>query len=394
MTGRILVINAGSSSIKYQLIDVATRRKLVTGLAERIGEETSVLTHGAHRVERRLADHEEGLKAVLAAFAEHGPPLDEVVAVGHRVVHGGSRFIQPTIIDEQVEKTIEELAPLAPLHNPPNLEGIRVARSVFPHLPHVAVFDTAFHATIPRHAATYAVPREWTAKYAVRRYGFHGISVAYVSRRAAELLGRPYGEVNSIVLHLGNGASATAVRGGRSIDTSMGITPLAGLVMGTRSGDIDPAIPGYLHRVAGLGIPEIDEALNKESGLLGLCGANDLRDVWRLADAGDENARLAMEMYAYRVRCYIGAYYAALGRVDAVVFTAGVGENDQRTRALAVEGLSRLGIEIDPVRNAAPAKEPRFISPEGAEVAVMVIPTDEELEIAVQTAACIAAGSA
>lgn len=394
MTGRILVINAGSSSIKYQLIDVATRRKLVTGLAERIGEETSVLTHGAHRVECRLADHEEGLKAVLAAFAEHGPPLDEVVAVGHRVVHGGSRFIQPTIIDEQVEKTIEELAPLAPLHNPPNLEGIRVARSVFPHLPHVAVFDTAFHATIPRHAATYAVPREWTAKYAVRRYGFHGISVAYVSRRAAELLGRPYGEVNSIVLHLGNGASATAVRGGRSIDTSMGITPLAGLVMGTRSGDIDPAIPGYLHRVAGLGIPEIDEALNKESGLLGLCGANDLRDVWRLADAGDENARLAMEMYAYRVRCYIGAYYAALGRVDAVVFTAGVGENDQRTRALAVEGLSRLGIEIDPVRNAAPAKEPRFISPEGAEVAVMVIPTDEELEIAVQTAACIAAGSA
>lgn len=389
MIDQVLVLNSGSSSIKYRLIDMTERREAARGLAERIGEETSVLTHGDVRVERRLADHEEGLRAVLAAFAEHGPPLDRVAAVGHRVVHGGSRFVQPTLIDDEVERAIEELAPLAPLHNLPNLEGIRVARRVFPGLPHVAVFDTAFHGTLPPHAYTYAVPREWTEKLGVRRYGFHGTSTAYVSRRAAELLGRPYDEVNSIVLHLGNGASATAVLGGRSVDTSMGITPLAGLVMGTRSGDIDPALPAYLNRVAGMSLADIDDALNRESGMLGMCGANDLREVWRLADSGARDARLAMEVYGHRLRGYIGAYYAVLGRVDALVFTAGVGEHDARTRALAVSGLSRLGIEIDPVRNAAWETGPRTISPEGAEVAVLVIPTDEEMEIADQTVACV-----
>ncbi|MCT9929971.1 acetate kinase [Planotetraspora sp. A-T 1434] len=392
--GQVLVLNSGSSSIKYRLIDMGAASPADTGknggLVERIGEETSVLVHGGVRVERRFADHEEGLQAVLAAFAEYGPPLDGVGAIGHRVVHGGSRFVEPTLIDDEVERAIEELAPLAPLHNPANLKGIRVARRAFPGLPHVAVFDTAFHGTIPPHARTYAVPREWTEKLGVRRYGFHGTSAAYVSRRAAELLGRPYDEVNTIVLHLGNGASATAVRGGRSVDTSMGLTPLAGLVMGTRSGDVDPALPAYLNRVAGMDLPEIDEALNKRSGLLGMSGANDLREVWKLVDSGDENARLAMDVYGYRLRGYIGAYYAALGHVDAIVFTAGVGENDARTRALAVSGLSRLGIEVDPARNAAHSKEPRVVSPDDAEVTVLVVPTDEELEIARQTAARVA----
>ncbi|GAA0357015.1 acetate kinase [Microbispora corallina] len=391
MTGQVLVLNSGSSSIKYRLIDMATRRGASGGLVERIGEREGVLTHDGVRVERPFADHDEGLRAVLDAFAEHGPALDGVAAVGHRVVHGGSRFVEPTLIDDAVERAIEELAPLAPLHNPANLEGIRVARRVFPRLPHVAVFDTAFHGTIPRHAHTYAVPKEWTEKLGVRRYGFHGTSAAYVSRRAAELLGRPYDEVNTIILHLGNGASATAVRGGRSVDTSMGITPLAGLVMGTRSGDVDPALPAYLNRVAGMSLPDIDTALNKESGLLGMCGANDLREVWRMVDAGDEDARLAMDVYGYRLRSYIGAYYAALGHVDAIVFTGGVGENDSRTRALAVTGLTRLGVAIDDERNAAPATGVRMISPDGAEVALLVVPTDEELEIADQVAACLRA---
>ncbi|MBP2702596.1 acetate kinase [Microbispora sp. RL4-1S] len=391
MTGQVLVLNSGSSSIKYRLIDLASRRWTARGLVERIGENGGLLVHGDVRVERRFPSHEEGLRAVLAAFAEHGPSLDGVTAVGHRVVHGGSRFVEPTLIDEEVERAIEELAPLAPLHNPANLEGIRVARRAFPGLPHVAVFDTAFHATIPPYAHTYAVPREWTDELGVRRYGFHGTSAAYVSRRAAELLGRPYDEVNSIVLHLGNGASATAVRGGRSVDTSMGITPLPGLVMGTRSGDVDPALPAYLNRVAGMSVQDVDAALNRDSGLLGMCGANDMREVWRLVDAGDPHARLAMDVYGYRVRAYVGAYVAALGRVDAIVFTAGVGENDSRTRSLALTGLSRLGIEVDAGRNAAPSREARVVSPDGAEVAVLVVPTDEELEIADQTAARVAA---
>ena len=389
MSGQVLVLNTGSSSIKYRLIDMGTRRAVAGGLVERIGEDESVLTHDGVRTERRVADHEEGLKAVLAAFADYGPPLDGVTAVGHRVVHGGSRFVTPVVIDDAVERAIQEMAPLAPLHNPANLEGIRVARRAFPTLPHVAVFDTAFHSTIPPHAHTYAVPREWTRELGVRRYGFHGTSTAYVSRRAAALLGRPYDEVNSIVLHLGNGASATAVRAGRSVDTSMGITPLAGLVMGTRSGDVDPALGAYLGRVAGMDLAGVDAALNKRSGLLGMCGVNDMREVWRLADAGDADARLALDVYGYRIRAYVGAYYAALGHVDALVFTGGVGQNSPRVRALATAGLTRLGIEVDPVRNEAESAEARVVSPEGAEVTALVVPTDEELEIAEQTAACL-----
>jgi acetate kinase len=386
----VLVLNCGSSSIKYQLLDMDTARPLASGLVEQIGEQSSHLTHksGDDRLTRDepYADHAAGLQAVLAAFASAGPALDDVVAVGHRVVHGGSRYGDPVQIDDVVEKAIEELSPLAPLHNPANLTGIKVARRTFPHLPHVAVFDTAFHQTMPAAAYTYAVPRAWAAA-GVRRYGFHGTSHAYVSRAAAALLGRPYDQVNTIVLHLGNGASASAVRGGECVDTSMGLTPLAGLVMGTRSGDIDPAVIPYPARTPALTLDEIDSALNKRSGLLGLCGANDLREVWQRVDEGDTDAAQAMDVYLHRLKQYVGSYYAVLGRVDAIVFTAGVGENDPRTRARCLSDLSRLGIVVDPARNEPRSSEARFISPDGSEVAVLVIPTNEELEIATQTLA-------
>lgn len=401
---QVLVLNTGSSSVKYQLLDMDAVTRLAAGLVERIGEGRGALAHRGPRDHERAepyADHEEGLRAMLAAFDAAGPALDGVTAIGHRVVHGGSRFSAPVLIDDAVERAIGELVPLAPLHNPGNLEGIRVARRIFPGLPHVAVFDTAFHQTLPPRAHTYAVPREWAAEFGVRRYGFHGTSNAYVTRRAAALLGRPPESTNLIVLHLGNGASATAVEGGRSVDTSMGLTPLAGLVMGTRSGDVDPALPEFVSRATGMSLDEVGTALNRRSGMLALAGAGDLREVWRRADAGDAGARLAVEVYCHRIRQYVGAYYAVLGRVDAVVFTAGVGENDPRIRAGALVGLERLGIEVDPARNDAPRTQSRkesrrgerFVSPEGAEVAVLVVPTDEELEIAVETLACVGDGA-
>jgi acetate kinase len=385
----VLVINSGSSSIKYQLLDAETGERAAGGLVERIGEEEGTLTHGSYVRHRSFADHDEGLRAILDAFAEAGPDLAaaEVIAVGHRVVHGGDRYAGPVLIDDAVEKSIESLAPLAPLHNPANLEGIRVTRRAFPDLPHVAVFDTAFHQTLPPAAYTYAVPREWAAELGVRRYGFHGTSQAYVSRKAAEFLGRPYDQTNTIVLHLGNGASAAAVAGGRSVETSMGLTPLEGLVMGTRSGDVDPGLPAFLVRTAGMTGDQIDDALNKQSGLLALAGENDLREVRRLVARGDRAAALALEVYCHRIRKYVGAYYAVLGRVDAVVFTAGVGEHDAGVRARSLAGLERLGITVDPARNDLQSDEPRAISPAGAEVAVLVVPTDEELEIATQTVA-------
>ncbi|RAY17195.1 acetate kinase [Actinomadura craniellae] len=389
MTRHVLVLNVGSSSIKYALLDPATGHRAAGGLVERIGEDGGRLVHhgpGEEPYERPgpYPDTESALAALQAAFAEAGPDLADarLAAVGHRVVHGGDRYSAPVVIDESVEQTIEELIPLAPLHNPPALAGIRAARRTFPELPHVAVFDTAFHQTLPPAAHTYAVPRDWAAELGVRRYGFHGTSHAYVSRRAAALLGRVPGEVNSIVLHLGNGASVTAVAGGRSVETSMGLTPLEGLVMGTRSGDVDPALPAFLARTRGMTAEETDKALNTAAGLEGLCGARDMREVWRLVDAGDPAAALAIDVYVHRIRKYVGAYYAVLGRVDAVVFTAGVGENDARTRARALAGLERLGIAVDAGRNTAPGGGERFISPKDGEVAVLVVPTDEEREIA------------
>ncbi|GGA69867.1 acetate kinase [Pseudoclavibacter endophyticus] len=386
-----LVINSGSSSLKYQVLDMVTCGVLGQGLIERIGEETADIAHrvGDARYESRgpIADHIAAFAAMMAAFAEHGPDIEgrRPSVVGHRVVHGGRRFDGPAIVTDRVERDIEELEPLAPLHNPANLEGIRAARTAFPDLPHVAVFDTAFHASIPEAAATYAIDREVAARHRVRRYGFHGTSHAYVANQTAAFLGRPIDEIDTIVLHIGNGASACAVRGGRSIDTSMGMTPLEGLVMGTRSGDIDPAVLVHLHHHAGMSFDELDDFLNRRSGLLGLAGSSDLRDVLRAADRGDADARLAIDVYVHRIRRYLGAYLVGLGGADAIAFTAGVGENAAPIRRLVVADLEWLGIELDAERNASPARGTRVISTDASRTAVLVVPTNEELEIAQQS---------
>ncbi|GGZ93940.1 acetate kinase [Streptomyces bluensis] len=396
---RVLVLNSGSSSVKYQLLDMRDNSRLAVGLVERIGEETSRLKHtplhgggGTRESNGPIPDHEAALKAVSAELAKDGLGLDspELAAIGHRVVHGGRTFTEPTVIDEAVLAEIERLIPVAPLHNPANLTGIRTARALRPDLPQVAVFDTAFHTTMPESAARYAIDVQTADEYRIRRYGFHGTSHAFVSRATAELLGRAPEDVNVIVLHLGNGASASAVEKGRCVDTSMGLTPLEGLVMGTRSGDLDPAVIFHLARVGGLSTDEIDTLLNKRSGLIGLCGDNDMREIRRRVDEGDERAQLAFDIYIHRLRKYIGAYYAVLGRVDAVAFTAGVGENAAPVREAAIAGLQELGLAVDAGLNAVRSDEPRLISPAGARVAVAVVPTDEELEIATQTYALVA----
>jgi acetate kinase len=397
VTAYVLVINAGSSSLKYSLVDGETGDEPASGSIERIGELTGWLSHEVdgrkYTDERRFADFEEALGAAIHAFEDHGPVLNgvEMVAVGHRVVHGGDRFYEPTLVDDEAVAAVAELVPLAPLHNPANLEGIAVARSLFADLPQVMVFDTAFHHTIPEVAHTYAVPRTWRDDHHIRRYGFHGTSHAYVSREATRLLGRPIEGVNVVVLHLGNGCSASAVRGGVSIDTSMGLTPLEGLVMGTRSGDLDPAVHMYLHRSLGWSLDDIDRALNRESGLKGLTGENDFREVMRMRSNGDEAATLAFEVYCYRIRKYVGAYFAALGTLDAVVFTAGVGENSPEVRAASLDGLSRLGIAVDPGRNEGRISGPTVVSPDDSEVAVLIVPTNEEYEIARQALAVVRA---
>ena len=370
MIRNVFVLNVGSSSIKYQLLDAVTGEVHANGIVERIGVPGS-----------GMPDHEAALAVVLGEL--EGVAID---AVGHRIVHGGTRFVQATVIDDDVEREIAALSDLAPLHNPPGLAGIRAARAVLPELPHVAVFDTAFHATISPAARDYAIDAEVAAKTRIRRFGFHGTSIGYVSRIAAELLGRTGDpELKLVVLHLGNGASAAAVLGGRSLDTSMGLTPLEGLVMGTRSGDIDPAIPLYLAREHGYTIEQLDELLNKRSGLLGLAGRSDMRELVAAADAGDERAAHALDVYVHRLRRYIGAYAAELGGIDALVFTAGVGENSDYIRRRAVAGLEFLGLAIDPELNSARSSEPRAISPAGSRASVLVVPTNEELEIARET---------
>ena len=372
----VFVVNSGSSSIKYQLVNVETGDAIVSGLIERIGEPGS-----------KAKDHAAGMTIALDDLGDG----HDIAAVGHRVVHGGTVFTEATVITDRVQKQIEELSPLAPLHNPANLVGIRAAIAALPDVPQVAVFDTAFHRTLRPEAYTYAIDAKVAAKHGVRRYGFHGTSHKYVSERAAAFLGRPLAETKTIVLHLGNGASACAVDGGKSIDTSMGMTPLAGLVMGTRSGDLDPAILSYLHREADLSFDQLDDLLNHNSGLLGLTGEGDMRDVQDAASAGDETAEAALAVYRHSIRHYIGAYLAQLGRLDALVFTAGVGENSVALRAQSLAGLEGLGISVDPVRNSAQSKSERYISPDGSPVAVLVIPTNEELEIARQTVAAIGA---
>jgi len=393
---RVLVLNSGSSSVKYQLLDMRDGSRPAQGLVERIGEQSSRLKHtplGGETRERTgpIADHDAALKAVADELAKDGLGLDspELAAIGHRIVHGGRTFTEPTVIDEAVLAEIERLIPVAPLHNPANLTGIRTARALRPDLPQVAVFDTAFHTTMPESAARYAIDVETADAHRIRRYGFHGTSHAYVSRATAQLLGKSPEEVNVIVLHLGNGASASAVRGGRCVDTSMGLTPLEGLVMGTRSGDMDPAVIFHLMRVGKMSTDEIDTLLNKKSGLIGLCGDNDMREIRRRIDEGDEQAKLAFDIYIHRLKKYIGAYYAVLGRVDAIAFTAGVGENAAPVREAAVAGLESLGLVVDGALNAVRSDEPRLISPADARVAVAVVPTDEELEIATQTYALV-----
>jgi acetate kinase len=391
VSATVLVLNTGSSSIKYELVDPHRGERLASGFIERIGEDVARVEHtyDGTTTERQepLATHRQALLTALALFDEFGPRLADVdvVAVGHRVVMGGERFAGAVLIDAEVVATIERLSPLAPLHNPANLAGIDVARELLPGIPHVAVFDTAFFHDLPKAATTYALDRRVAAQHSVRRYGFHGTSHQYVSRKAAEVLGRDVSELKQIVLHLGNGASASAVLNGSPVDTSMGLTPLEGLVMGTRTGDIDAAVVVHLSRNAGMSIDEIDDLLNKRSGMKGLTGHNDMREVHRLIAAGDVDARLGLDVYAHRLRKYIGAYAAVMGGLDALSFTAGVGENDAVVRAKTADGLGFLGVEIDPVRNAVRSESPRLISPDTASVAVMVIPTDEEMAIARET---------
>ena len=393
MTGprMVLVVNSGSSSLKYQVLDADTGQSAAFGLVERIGGPGRLKhTTGDQTHERDVTcrDHKSALDAAREALREHGPDLDELglFAVGHRVVHGGPRFTEPVVVDDDVVTAIRELVPLAPLHNPANLEGILSARESFPDVPQVAVFDTAFHQTMPPEAHTYAVPAQWRERHRVRRYGFHGTSHRYVSRRTAELLGRGVGDCSVIVLHLGNGASACAVQGGRSIDTSMGLSPLEGLVMGTRSGDVDPALGAYLARVAELDSAAYGDALNTRSGLLGLAGISDLRELEQRRAAGDARAGLAFDVMVYRLRKYVGAYAVALGHVDAIAFTGGIGENSVAVRGSVLEGLGALGVVPDAAANAHGDPERLVTAPE-SRVAAYVVPTNEELEIA---RACLA----
>ncbi|MUM78066.1 acetate/propionate family kinase [Pseudodesulfovibrio sp. F-1] len=395
---KVLVINSGSSSIKYQLLDMQTETVLVSGLVERIGETKGELTNKAFpgtdrqevtRIEQPIADHNTGMLLAINLITDpdKGVIKDraEIDAVGHRVVHGGEAFHQPTVITDAVIRAIEETVPLAPLHNPANLDGIRVAVELFPGVPQVAVFDTAFHQSIPAHAFMYALPYALYEADRVRRYGFHGTSHKYVAGECARLLGKPLEQCNLITVHLGNGCSMTAVEQGRSVDTSLGLTPLEGLVMGTRSGDVDPAVHAFLARNKGMDIEAIDAMLNKESGLKGLCGMNDMRDIHAAVDKGDPRAKLALDVQTYRNRKYIGAYMAVLGRVDAIVFTAGIGENDDVVRRESLKGLECFGVRIDAAANGQRAKEPLRISAADSSIEVWVIPTNEELAIARET---------
>jgi acetate kinase len=398
---KVLVINSGSSSIKFQLFRDDDWSVLASGAVTRIGEEEGRVRRNWINAEGESAssdetcnipNHHDGLTRIASGLRESGSLSDlaELRAVGHRVVHGGEAFHAPTRVDDDVVEAIRQMIPLAPLHNPANLDGILVARQLFPDVPQVAVFDTAFHQTMPRTAYRYALPEYLYREHRVRRYGFHGTSHHYVAKRAAALLGKPLEQCNLITLHLGNGASATAIRDGASIDTSMGMTPLEGLVMGTRCGDIDPAIHFYLCKNLGFDNETLDDLFNRQSGLLGICGVNDMREVHRMAEHGDENAELAIAITSHRLKKYIGAYYAELGRVDAIVFTGGIGENDAETRARACAGLERLGIELDQAANARPGSEERDVANKTSFVRVLVIPTNEELEIARQAFEAVA----
>lgn len=390
----ILLLNCGSSSIKYQLLDPQDPQPQAVGIVQRIGQGGSTLDHTAGGAEfssaQDFADHTEAVAAVVAAFSEHGPSLDDVIAVGHRTVHGGQTFNQSVRVSQPVIDRLRELSELAPLHNPPSIAGIEAAMAVLPDVPHVAVFDTAFFATLPPEAYTYAINADVTAQHKIRRFGFHGTSHNYVSDKAAEFLGRPIEDLKIIVAHLGNGASLSAIDGGVAVDTSMGLTPLEGLVMGTRSGDVDPGLPKFLAG-KGMSLTEIDDMLNKRSGMGGLCGFTDMRDVVAQIEAGNDQAALALDIYVHRLIKYIGSYMAVLGGLDVLVFTAGVGENSAPVRERVVRRLEGLGFQLDAEANQVRSKEPREISTPGSGVRVLVVPTNEELAMARETLAVLAA---
>ena len=391
---KILVINCGSSSLKYQFIDMKDESVLAKGLVERIGIEGSVLKHEKTGMEKQtitaeMPNHEVALKLVMDALINESygviKDFKEIDAVGHRVVHGGEDFANSVLIDDKVMKSIEDCIDLAPLHNPPNIIGIKACQKLLPGVKMVAVFDTAFHQTMPDYAYMYAIPYEYYEKYKIRRYGFHGTSHRFVSKRASELMGKKIDQCNIITCHLGNGASVAAIKNGKTIDTSMGFTPLEGLIMGTRSGDIDPAVIPFLSEKEKMSIKEIDTLLNKKSGVLGVSGvSSDFRDIEGEAEKGNDRARLALDMFHTRVKKYIGAYMAELGNVDAVVFTAGLGENSAESRKEICKGLESLGIEIDVDANKTRGKE-QLISKKNSKIKVFVIPTNEELVIARDT---------
>ncbi|MGQ9514123.1 MAG: acetate/propionate family kinase [Thermoproteota archaeon] len=391
---KILIVNCGSSSIKYRVFEAKNLREVSSGILERVGSKPAILKHKVEShsitIEVEASDHRQGLEKVLEMLCSGQEKavrsLKEIVAVGHRVVHGGDTFIESTLIDERVIKAIKDWADLAPLHNPPNIAGIEAAKSLLPGIPQVAVFDTSFHQSMPGKAFIYPLPYELYTKHRIRRYGFHGTSHGYVAKKATEILGKPFEELRIVTCHLGNGCSIAAVKGGRSIDTSMGFTPLEGLVMGTRSGDIDPSIIFYIMKKEKLSAEEVENMLNRKSGLLGISGiSNDIRDVEREERKGNKRARLALEIFTYRVKKYIGAYAAAMGGLDSVVFTGGIGENDFTIRSMICEGLEFLGLILDENLNSVVSKEARVISKSDSPVKVLVIPTDEELVIAMET---------
>ncbi|SPT75672.1 Acetate kinase [Arcanobacterium haemolyticum] len=383
----VLVINSGSSSIKYQLVNPETGESIASGLVERIGETEGHIEHKYNGtttdINEPVADHSVGLREVIRLFNEVGPKLEDagIKAIGHRVVQGGKHFDKAVIIDDHVVELIEELIPLGPLHNPAHLKGINVARELF-DVPNVAVFDTAFFQHLPAEAATYALDREIAEKYQIRRYGAHGTSHQFVSGKVSELLERD--NLKQIVLHLGNGASVSAVVNGAAVDTSMGLTPLEGLVMGTRTGDIDPAAVFHLARQANMSIDELDTLFNKKSGMKGLTGSNDMRAVEAMAEAGDQNAIEALDVYTHRLLKYVGSYTAVMGGLDALTFTAGIGENSSETRAAVLDRLAAFGVKYDAEKNSVRSKEPRIISTPDSSVVVLVVPTNEELSIAQQ----------
>ncbi len=397
----ILALNCGSSSVKYQLFDWKKKEVIAKGMVERVIIGDSFILHEVpgretYREESECPDHQVAIDLIIKTLTnpQHGvlKDINQISAVGHRVVHGGEKFTCSVMIDEKVLDAVKEVQHLAPLHNPPNIAGIEAAQAILPNVPHVAIFDTAFHQTMPEHAYLYPVPYEWYENHGVRRYGFHGTSHLYVSKRAAVLLGKPAKDCNIITMHIGNGVSHTAIKNGISVDTSMGLTPLEGAVMGTRCGDIDPAIPAFMMQKENLSAKEIDSILNKKSGVLGITGRfTDRRDVIENANNGDRLCQIALDIEAYRLRKYIGSYMAAIGRLDAVVFTAGVGEMGWPIREKTIEGLESLGIYLDKERNksAMTRKRETLITTDASPVKVYVIPTDEELVFTEDVAAIL-----